>query len=84
MERNLIQVDQRRIADGERLYIMLSFGARNVPSKASEYSLDLGPRIIVNSPERAVIERKENQLFKEIQDSKGISKQDMLKMLLGR
>lgn len=83
-EVNAIQVDVQRILDGEELYVILVFGARNVPSKASEYHLSLKPLLSGTLPEKAIVDRTENQLFKDIQDGKGVTKEDTLRMLLGR
>lgn len=83
-EVNAIQVDVQRILDGEELYVILIFGARNVPSKASEYRLSLKPLLSGTLPEKAIVDRTENQLFKDIQDGKGVTKEDTLRMLLGR
>jgi hypothetical protein len=81
---NVIRVERQLVDRGEMLTVMLSFGAKNSPSKMSEYTLNLGRLRNGGDAERAVVERKENRSYKEIQDQKGMTREVFLEALLGR
>lgn len=81
---NYIEVSKDVVGPNDTLYGMLSFGARNSPAKSSEYRINLGHLKIGLSPEKAVSERVENQLYADIQARKGATKEHVLRTLLGR
>ena len=65
--------------------ILVFFGGKNCPSKSSEYEIDLTKSTAgVNVDSQMVIRRKENRLFKDIQDELGQNRESILKSALGR
>jgi hypothetical protein len=81
---NSVTVNSNKIAQNSNiLYFMLAFGGKNTPSKSSEYRLDLSD-IFVTPAERMVSERKENQLFKDVQDRLGATRQSIIQTVLER
>lgn len=68
----------------DELHLAMNFGARNTPSKVSEYWLDLSSPNAKVDLELSVSLRKENLLFKDVQDSKGITRENTLAKILGK
>ena len=65
--------------------ILVFFGGKNCPSKSSEYEIDLTKSTAgINVDSQMVIRRKENRLFKDIQDELGQNRESILKSALGR
>lgn len=66
------------------LSVSVIFGAENSPLKSSDYELQFPTTIQPGPPDRFVINRHENVLFKDTQDARGISRESVLQEFLGR
>lgn len=78
-----LYIEKSNLKTKSSFELMLFFGARNTPSKANEYTLDLSNPSVPNLDD-IIIESKENRLFKEVQDEKGGTREKTLQLVLGR
>lgn len=79
-----IEFDRNELySNGYESEIILFFGAKYSPMRASSYKIKLGP-IIPENPQNCIKEAKENQYMYEIKEQKGISDRQAISAFLGR
>lgn len=69
--------------NNNRANLILTFGGKTSPMKSSEYVLDFN-NIDGNNPNMIIFQMNENVLTSEKQNQLGISKDEQLKIILGR
>jgi len=83
LEHQTIYFDPNDFNDDYEVDLVMSFGGKKGPMKVSNYKLDLSD-LNPNHLNDLIIDRKENITLKELQDSKGTTRESILKTFLER
>lgn len=82
-ESNMILFDPSKISqNGNKGRLNISFGGKFSPRKTCEYDFDLS-NIYVTDPNDIIKRKNENKLTKDLQDEKGVTKESIIKTVLG-